>query len=76
MVVYFLINAHQGSSKKVKGVKAILIKRGIVKSVVMGEVAEEFANDPEVAKVRGCQLIKAFDGGDSGSEDGEDDEEG
>ena len=60
-----------------KTTKAILIKKGYVKSVVMGDVAEEFALDTELAKVKGCQLIKPFrecEDGD-GSEGGEEDDD-
>ena len=63
-----------------KTTKAILVRKGYVKSVVMGDVAEEFASNPELAKVKGCQLIKPFrecedgDGGE-GSEGGEEDDD-
>ena len=74
---HVIIHARQGT-KKVKGIKAILVRRGLVRSVVMGEVAEEYANDPEVAKVKCCQLIKPFTeiGGSSDEGEGDEDEEG
>ena len=60
-----------------KSTKAILVKKGYVKSVVMGDVVEEFAVNPELAKIKGCQLIKPFkecEDGD-GSEGGEEDDD-
>ena len=56
------------------------MRKGFVKTVVMGDVAEEFASNPEMAKVKGCQLIKPFkecegDEGGEGGEGGEDEDE-
>ena len=57
-----------------------MVKKGYVKSVIMGNVKEEFSNDPELAKARGVQLVKPYEeseeggGGDEGEERDEDDE--
>ena len=57
-----------------------MVKKGYVQSVVMGDVAEEFANNPELAKAKGVQLIKPYqeseegDEGDEGEEEGEEEE--
>ena len=63
--------------KKFKGTKAILVRKGFVKTVVMGDVAEEFARDPKLAKVKGCQLIKPYQEPqcEEGGERGDDEEE-
>ena len=50
-----------------------------MKSVVMGDVAEEFASDPELAKAKGCALIKPYqewEGGEGGEDDEDEGEEG
>ena len=52
-----------------------------MKTVVMGDVAEEFARDPKLAKVKGCQLIKPYqepqceEGGERGDEEEEEEAE-
>lgn len=56
------------------------MKKGHIRAVVLGDVAEEFANDPDLAKVKGVQLIKPYresEAGDAGegSDGGEDEDE-
>ena len=53
-----------------------MARKGYVRSVVMGDVGEEFASDPELAKARGVQLIKPYqDSEGEGGEEGEEREE-
>ena len=41
----------------------------------MGDVGEEFASDPELAKARGVQLIKPYQESEGEGEEGEEREE-
>ena len=52
------------------------MRKGYVKSVVMGHVAEEFASNPELAKAKGVQLIKPYQECEGGEEGDEVEEEG
>ena len=58
-----------------KGAKAILARKGYVKSVVMGDVGKEFASNPELAKAKGVQLIKEYQESEGEEEEGEEEEE-
>ena len=52
-----------------------MARKGYVRSVVMGDVGEEFASDPELAKARGVQLIKPYQESEGEGEEGEEREE-
>ena len=52
-----------------------MVRKGYVKSVVMGDVGEEFASNPELAKAKGVQLIKQYQEYEEEGEEGEEGEE-
>lgn len=52
-----------------------MVRKGYVKSVVMGDVGEEFASNPELAKAKGVQLIKQYQECEEEGEEGEEGEE-
>lgn len=51
------------------------MRKGYVKTVVMGDVGEEFANDPELVKAKGVQLIKQYQESEEEGEEGDEKEE-
>ena len=52
-----------------------MVRKGYVKSVVMGDMGEEFASNPELAKAKGVQLIKQYQECEEEGEEGEEGEE-
>lgn len=44
-----------------KSVKSVLIKKGFIEVVTMGEVSPDFAQSPEVARLKAYRLLKPYE---------------
>jgi len=59
----------------VKSVKSVLIKKGFIEVVTMGEVSADFAQPPEVARLKAYRLLKPYEEDKLGGEEEMEEEE-
>lgn len=58
-----------------KSVKSVLIKKGFIEVVTMGEVSPDFAQSPEVARLKAYRLLKPYEEDKLGGEEEMEEEE-
>ena len=58
-----------------KGVKSALLKKGFIEVVTMGEVSPDFAQPPEVARLKAYRLLKPYEADKLGGEEEMEEEE-